>query len=157
MTAYDKVVKNKLGKEAWELLIQHVNEGKITSQHSNEIASLLAENLPGSTIFGAHMNRVREDGWNNAEFRHILANWYSEEMYGLDREAALKKLAKIFEDSTVGLSSIASELRKLIPTERFVIVCTLCGTFCLISCSHAGRSLVTNRQLLICGVPVQGL
>ena len=59
MTAYDKVVKNKLGKEAWELLIQHVNEGKITSQHSNEIASLLAENLPGSKIFGAHMNRVR--------------------------------------------------------------------------------------------------
>ena len=157
MTAYDKVVKNKLGKEAWELLIQHVNEGKITSQHSNEIASLLAENLPGSKIFGEHMNRVKEDGWNNAEFRHILANWYTEELYDLDREAALIKLAEIFEDSTVGLSSIASKLRKLMPTERFVIVCTLCGTFCLISCSHAGRSLVTNRQLLICGVPVQGL
>ena len=113
MSPYDKDVNKKLGKQVLALLIRNVNEGKINSQQSDDIARLLAENLPGSVIYGSHINRVKIDGWNQAEFRQILANWYCEEMFDLDREAALEKLVNIFGDTTVCLHPLAKEVREL--------------------------------------------
>ena len=114
MIAYDGDVKKRLGNDAWELLIQYVNDGKISSQHSSDIARLLAERIPQSKIFGAHKNRMKDSGWNHTELRHILGNWYSEEMFELNREEALSRLADIFEDPTLGIRCLASEIRKFV-------------------------------------------
>ena len=93
---------------------KYVNEGKILRQESFDIARLLADkSIPGSVIFGAHKNRMNNDNWNNAELRHILANWYREEMHCLDREEALLRLAVIFEDTTLNIRCLASEIRRL--------------------------------------------
>ena len=79
MTAYDMYVSEKLGDDAWNLLIESVNRGQITRQHSDDIARLLADKIKGSKIFGAHKNRMEDRGWGwgNQELGHILANWYS--------------------------------------------------------------------------------
>ena len=37
MTTYDRDVREKLGDDAWNLLIKSVNEGQILSQHSGTI------------------------------------------------------------------------------------------------------------------------
>ena len=63
MTAYDGDVKKRLGNDAWELLIQYVNDRKISSQQSSDIARLLAERIPQSKIFGAHKNRMKDSAW----------------------------------------------------------------------------------------------
>ena len=55
MTAYDGDVKKRLSNDAWELLVQYVNDGKISSQQSSDIARLLAERIPRPKIFGAHI------------------------------------------------------------------------------------------------------
>ena len=113
MTAYDRDVEKKLGKETWKLLIQYVNSGRISSQQSSDIARGLSEK-----IFGAHENRMKDSGWNNIELRHILANWYEEKMFDMTREEALSTLANIFEDTTLGLNCLASEIRKSVEKNK---------------------------------------
>ena len=57
---------------------------------------------------------MKDSGWNHTELRHVLGNWLSEEMFELNREEALLRLADVFEDPTLGIRCLASEIRKLV-------------------------------------------
>ena len=53
---------------------------------------------------------MRRDACDEAEWREILGDWYNEELYDLDRKAAVKKLARIFRHPSVNLKPLAMKV-----------------------------------------------
>ena len=118
MAPYDDEVQEKLGEQAWKRLIHYVDKTKVTAQQAKDIARLLEEKRPHSVIFSAHSTRMKTNNWDSTELRCILDNWYSEELFKLDRKDALSKLAKIFDHESVRIHPLAHELRELIESEE---------------------------------------
>ena len=73
----DKSVREALGKEAWDILIEKTEDGSVGSQHMKDISRALHPRIGGN-----HERRVNElkvicDG---SELREILSDWWVEEL-----------------------------------------------------------------------------
>ena len=109
-TANEKFMKRKLG-EGVVTLLYNVTNGTITAQNMKDFAFKLDQK-----IWGNHVRRTRDDGeasdW--AEMRRILCDWYNEELFDIDRKAAVQKLVNIFMDPDINLHSLATQLKGIL-------------------------------------------
>ena len=104
----NKSVRERLGKEAWDILIEKSEDGTISDKHMKDISRELGERIGGN-----HSRRVNErkavcDG---SEMREILSDWWEEELYKLHQTEALGKISDILSSLEVKLPSIAFKLR----------------------------------------------
>ena len=104
----DNNVRKALGKEAWDILIEKTKEGGIGSQHMKDV-SLALHPIVG----GNHRRRVDELKvmCDDHELREILADWWDQELHGLNQTEALRKISDILSSPEVNLPYIASSLR----------------------------------------------
>ena len=104
----NKSVRERLGKEAWDILIEKSDDGTISDKHMKDISRELGERIGGN-----HSRRVNErkavcDG---SEMREILSDWWEEELYKLHQTEALGKISDILRKPEVNLPSVAFKLR----------------------------------------------
>ena len=91
MGLHDREVIQKLGREAYEYILETVSCGIIGAQHMKDISQQLHRHVAGD-----HIRRVEQGSkCDEAEFRNILGDWFSKEMYKLDQETALTRLVTI--------------------------------------------------------------
>jgi len=103
-------MKKKLGKEVVQILLNNVNDGTINSQRMRDFAYKL--DPTDQKVGGNHIRRRGEGAKSDeAEMRRILADWYLRELFDMERNAAVLKLAAIFEDPDIDLPPLAKELR----------------------------------------------
>ena len=104
----DNNVRKALGKEAWDILIEKTKEGGIGSQHMKDV-SLALHPIVG----GNHRRRVDELKvmCDDHELREILADWWDQELHGLNQTEALRNISDILSSPEVTLPYIASSLR----------------------------------------------
>ena len=107
MGRYDERVKESLGIEAWNILIEEAKEGSITGQHMRDISQALH-----STVGKNHRRRVEEKGvmCDDFELREVLSDWWEQKLFQLDRKAALQKISDILRGPDVDLPPVASKL-----------------------------------------------
>ena len=100
-------MKDRLGSEAWNILIEETQKGSITSQHMKDISRAF-----GSTVGGNHARRTNDQKVNcdDHELREILSDWWVAELFDLSPENALKRICEILKSSEVNLPAIASKL-----------------------------------------------
>ena len=104
----DKVIK-KLGQEARDAILKEVRRGAINSDQMRDIAYKLHP-----TVGGNHKRRSdRGVPSDDREMRHILSDWYPQELYTLQRDAARTRLAAVFESEDVGLKPLGIEMKRL--------------------------------------------
>ena len=104
----DNNVKEALGKEAWDILIEKTKEGGIGSQHMKDISQALHRIVGGNHIRRVDDAKVMCD---DHELREILGDWWEQELYGLNQTEALRKISDILSSPEVNLPCIASSLR----------------------------------------------
>ena len=100
-------MKDRLGSEAWNILIEETQKGSITSQHMKDISRAF-----GSRVGGNHDRRTNDQKVNcdDHELREILSDWWVAELFDLSPENALKRICEILKSSEVNLPAIASKL-----------------------------------------------
>ena len=103
----DECVKERLGNDVWNILIEETQKGSITSQHMKDISRAF-----GSTVGGNHARRTNDQKVNcdDHELREILSDWWGDELFNLSPENALKRICEILKSSEVHLPAIASKL-----------------------------------------------
>ena len=103
----DECVKERLGNDVWNILIEETQKGSITSQHMKDISRAF-----GSTVGGNHARRTNDQKVNcdDHELREILSDWWVAELFDLSPENALKRICEILKSSEVHLPAIASKL-----------------------------------------------
>ena len=141
MGIYDRDVKQRLGKDAFNYILDCVKRGTISAQHMKDISSQLH-----SHVLGNHLRRVESGkACDEAEFRSILSDWFKEELYDLEQKAALTRLTSIFRSSLVNLPVEGKKLEKflevIIEEEKAVKVVVLLGE------SGVGKSSIANGLL----------
>ena len=101
MAQYDTEVIQKMGKEAYDYLLDRVKCGAISAQHMSDISIQLHPH-----VHGDHLRRVDSGkACDEAEFRRVLVDWFKKEMYDLDQQNALKKIVDILRGPSVSLCS----------------------------------------------------
>ena len=103
MGVHDAEVIQRLGKEAYDYILDRVKCGVITAQHMSDISSQLHPH-----VLGNHLRRVKppeRKACDEAEFRRILADWFNQEMFDLDQQTVLSRLVSIFSNPFLGLPS----------------------------------------------------
>ena len=114
MQAYDRNVKEKLGTDAYRLILHEVDSGVICDQKMRDIAKGLH---PAVKIVGNHHRRILGGGKCDAhEMRSILSNWWLfGDLHEIAKEEALQRLVMVFREDPVTLKPLATELAKLLP------------------------------------------
>ena len=112
MAVDDKEVEEILGSKCWSLLLGYVKNGRISKQNFEDISRLLSDGLTDSRILGNHLRR---NACDEAEWRKMLTDWYNEELYDLDRNAAVEKLARILKHPSVNLRVLAKKVEQCLP------------------------------------------
>ena len=104
----DNNVKKTLGEPAWDTLVARAADGSIDSQHMKDLSQQLHPNIGGK-----HFRRVNDEKvkCDDSELRHILSDWWDQELYKLNQEVALKKICEILRSQEVNLPSIAATLK----------------------------------------------
>ena len=114
-TAYEQFVRRKLGEDVAKLLSDNVTNGTINAQNMKDLAFKLVPSEE-QKIGGNHVRRTQDGGeasdW--AEMRRILCDWYNEELFDIDREAAVQKLVNIFMDPDINLRPLATQLKGIL-------------------------------------------
>ena len=107
MVSLDRDVQGILGLTVWTLLLTAVDEGAI-----NQEAMLAVADLLHPKVGGGHRRRRNNGSSDGAEWRSILCDWHSEEMYEMKQEEAIQKLIETFRNPTVRLQSLAHKLQQ---------------------------------------------
>ena len=109
MGLYDADVIEKLGKEAYNYILDRVKCGIISAQNMNDISSQLHPH-----ILGNHLRRVNSGkACDEAEFRQILGDWFNKELYDLDQKTALSRLISIINSPSVSLPAEGKRLKQI--------------------------------------------
>ena len=111
MGTYDDDVEEKLGNNAFNLILSYAESGKINNQQVADIA----KELEPSVILGNHKRRGNKTGRN--EMREILSDWcqFSDSFGAMSgNEALMRHLISIFNGKTVSLKPLASSFEKLL-------------------------------------------
>ena len=113
--AYEQFVRRKLGEDVVKLLQDSVTNGTINAQNMKDFAFKLVPSEE-QKIGGNHVRRTQDGGeasdW--AEMRRILCDWYNEELFDIDRKAAVQKLVNIFMDPDINLHPLATQLKGIL-------------------------------------------
>ena len=115
MQAYDRNVKEKLGTDAYRLILHEVDSGVICDQKMRDIAKGL---YPAEVkIVGNHQRRISGGAKCDAhEMRSILSDWWLlGDLLEISKEEALQRLVMVFREDPVTLKPLATELAKLLP------------------------------------------
>ena len=107
MAVDDKEVEEILGRKCWSLLLRFVKNGRISKQNFKDISRLLSDSVADSSILGNHLRR---NACDEAEWREILTDWYNEELFDLNRKAAVEKLVGILKHPSVNLRVLAKKV-----------------------------------------------
>ena len=139
--AYDAQVFQKLGKEAVDCILDIVQCGVISSQHMKDISSQLHPH-----VLGNHLRRTESGtACDESELRHILGDWFNQELYDLDQQTALAKLISILRGPSVSLPSVGKRLQQFLEEikakEKAVKIVVLLGE------SGTGKSSIGNCLL----------
>ena len=113
MGEYDHDVKNKLGGEAWDLLLLEVKKYRIEASHMLGVARLLGDDVKGKHQRRRDVERALPD---EVEWKKVLSDWWSlkeNPLEDMDRVSALDKLSKIFSDETVELHPLSRRFKAL--------------------------------------------
>ena len=115
MQAYDRNVKEKLGTDAYRLILREVDSGVICDQKMRDIAKGL---YPAEVkIVGNHQRRILGGCKSDAhEMRSILSDWWLfGDLHEISKEQALQRLVMVFREEPVTLKPLATGLAKLLP------------------------------------------
>ena len=114
MGRYDAEVIQRLGKEAYDYVLDRVKCGVISAQHMNNISHGLHP-----YVHGNHQRRI-ESGkvCDVAEFCRILDDWYKEEMFDLDEKTALGRLVAIVRSASVNLPAEGKRLEQFLEATK---------------------------------------
>jgi hypothetical protein len=107
----DEEVREILGEVAWKAILREARKGAILPNKMDDFARMLDQE---GKIYGDHARRG--NAWDDNEVRDILADWFDEEMFQMERDTALHKLIDIFEDPSVTLRPLARALRHCLTT-----------------------------------------
>ena len=110
MGLYDADVIKKLGKEAYNYILDRVRCGVISGQHMKDISGQLHPHILGNHLRRVESGRVSDE----AEFRQILSDWFNQELYDLDQKTALLRLISILKDCSVGLPAEGKKLKQIL-------------------------------------------
>ena len=114
MQAYDRDVKEKLGTDAYSLILREVDSGVICHQKMRDIAKGVH---PEVKIVGNHLRRISDGGKSDSyEMRSILSDWWLfGDLHEISKEEALQRLVMVFREEPVTLKPLATALAKLLP------------------------------------------
>ena len=116
MQAYDRDVKEKLGTDAYGLILREVDSGVICHQKMRDIAEGL---YPAEVkIVGNHQRRISAKGGksDSHEMRSILSDWWLlGDLHEISKEEALQRLVMVFREEPVMLKPLATALANLLP------------------------------------------
>ena len=110
MGLYDADVIKKLGKEAYNYILDRVRCGVISGQNMKDISGQLHPHILGNHLRRVESGRVSDE----AEFRQILSDWFNQELYNLDQKTALLRLISILKDCSVGLPAEGKKLKQIL-------------------------------------------
>ena len=143
MSLYDAEVAHQLGKDSYKFILDRVKSGFISQQQMHDISNQLHPH-----VLGNHLRR-KESGkvCDEAEFRHILSDWYQYQMCDLGPEAAHTRLVSILRSPLVNLRSEGKTLEQIWQQnklkERVLKILVLLGE------SGAGKSSLGNCLLAL--------
>ena len=110
MGVYDAEVIKRLGREAYNYMVDRVRCGVIRGQHMKDISSQLHPH-----ILGNHLRRVESGkSCDEAEFRQILSDWFNQELFDLDQKTALSRLISILKGPSVSLPAEGKRLKQIL-------------------------------------------
>ena len=143
MGLYDADVIQRMGKEAYDYILDRVKCGVISAQHMNDISSQLHPH-----VLGNHLRRVESGkACDEAEFRRILSDWFNQEMFDLDQQTVLKRLVSILTGPSVSLPSEGKRLDQIL--ERIKAKEKALKIIVLLGESGAGKSSLGNCLLAL--------
>ena len=126
MSNYNEV-RERLGEDSVNLILDYVRHGKIGEQKMADIALTLSQ-----TVYGNHIKRKEQERYRetDVEMRSILSDWWNEELFDMTRAAAHNKLTKVFSNNDINLKPLAMELNKMLekaePTAQLEKKCNPC-------------------------------
>ena len=103
MGLYDKEVKERLGDETYNAILEYVIKGQISNQKLTDFAQQLGQSISG--------NQSRWGKCDEAAMREVLSDWWNESLFELEQHKALDMLEKIFDTRPVFLRPLAKQLR----------------------------------------------
>ena len=109
MAVDDEEVEEILGSKCWSFFLRYVKNGRISKQKFEDISRLLSDGLTDSRILGNHLRR---NACDEAEWQEILSDWYNEELFDLNRKAAVEKFARILRHPSVNLRVLAKKVEQ---------------------------------------------
>ena len=108
--AYLSDVKNRLGEEVVDAMIDHSMDERFPSDKLSSFAQYLGENMESNLIFGNHERR-KKDGADG--LKAILCDWYSEELFDITTDAALEKLVAALELPDINVKPLAAVIKNI--------------------------------------------
>ena len=93
---YDKEVKEQLGPDVFACLLEALDNGKVTLQQTQDLASKLHPKVGGDFQRSRELPNFKFD---RTSLRNILSMWYQCEVEGVTR----KKLKRVLSDPDIGL------------------------------------------------------
>ena len=140
---YDRDASQRMGKEAYEYILEKVSRGVITAQHFNDISAQLHPHVRGSHLRRVGAGRMCDE----AEFRCMLSDWFGQEMYDLDQRTVLKRLITIFCSAAVSLPEVGKALKQCLENENLKVKAV--KVVVMLGESGAGKSSLGNCLLAL--------
>lgn len=118
MAVHRKEVIGIIGQDTWDLIMDSVRSGRMSSQQIKDTAFCL-----GEQVGGKHKTRMDGGGKSDdAEMREILSDWYEVDIFSLEgtedvKEKALEKLMSVFENKDINLQFLTFRLKTFLPSQ----------------------------------------
>ena len=113
--------KKVIGEEIIQKLLDHVREGHMLAQELEDFARLLGANNSPNTIYGNHRRRMEQlgEGSYDSEFKSIIGDWWSENLFELSSNAAIHKLIRICSDPSLPrMRPLTKTFRRFLTTDE---------------------------------------
>ena len=121
MGNYDKEVREKVGIEEFDLILEAARRGGIKADQADDIAQRL-----GAKVGGNHKRRVEggesRGGSDDREFRKIFSDWYESGMCDdeWNRVRVLTEIITILKDPSVALNPLAGKLDQCLTVTKAI-------------------------------------
>ena len=111
MSPDERSVKDLIGEEAWNKIINAASSGSIEGQQMSQIAWALPTDRKKDKVGGDHKRRIdKGNSPDEAEMRQILVDWHRFGDMPEETGTVLESLVKVFEDVN---KPLARELKNI--------------------------------------------